>query len=89
MIQNIVIGKPLIEPWKLISSSEEEFENFDKRETLFTSKRFLPSILVESGIVKSTSEVKRNKPQMCVELNDIDCIWVKWGKQKVFVIVGE
>ena len=26
MFHNIVIGKPLIEPWKLISNSEEEFE---------------------------------------------------------------
>ena len=89
MFQNIVIGKPLIEPWKLISSSEREFEDFDKRETLFTNERFLPTILVESGIVKSTSEVRRNKPQLCIELKDVDCVWVKWGKQKVFIIVGK
>lgn len=89
MIQNIVIGKPLVEPWKLISFSEKEFEDFDKRETLFTNERFLPTVLVESGVVKSTSEVRRNKPQLCVELNDVDCLWVKWGKQKVFIVVGE
>ena len=34
MFQNIVIGKPLIEPWQLISNSKEEFEKFDKKNTL-------------------------------------------------------
>lgn len=33
MFLNVVIGKWLIEPWQLISTSEEEL---DKRDTLFT-----------------------------------------------------
>ena len=60
MFHNIVIGKPLVEPWKLISSSKEEFENFDKRDTLFTNERFLPAILVEAGIVPSRGEINLN-----------------------------
>lgn len=89
MFHNIVIDNPLVEPWTLISKSKEDFEQFDKRDTLFTQERFLPAILVEAGIVKSRGEVRRNKPELCVELNDLDCITVKWGKQKIYIIVGE
>ena len=38
-----------------------DFENVDKQFTLFTNEIFLPKILVDAGIVKSSSEVKRNK----------------------------
>ena len=89
MFHNIVIGKPLVEPWKLISNSEEEFEKDDRRDTLFTNERFLPALLVDAGIVKSRSEVKRNKPEFCKELIELDCFWVKWGKQRIWIIVGE
>lgn len=74
MFHNIVIGKPLIEPWLLISNTKEEFEKFDKRDTLFTNERFLPAALVEAGIVPSRGEVRRNKPELCKELNDLDCL---------------
>ena len=89
MFHNIVIGKPLVDPWTLISNSEEEFENFDKKDTLFTDKRSLPAILVDAGIVSSRSEIRRNKPELCKELNNLDYFWVKWGKQRIFIIVGE
>ena len=89
MFHNIVIGKPLVDVWTLISSTEEEFEKFDKRDTLFTEERFLPALLVEAGVVSSRSEVKRNKPELCMTLDKLDCLWVKWGKQKIYIIVGE
>ena len=89
MFHNIVIGKPLVDAWTLISSTEEEFEKFDKKDTLFTNERFLPALLVDAGVVKSRGEVKRNKPELCITLNNLDCIWVKWGKQRLFIIVGE
>jgi hypothetical protein len=89
MFHNIVIGRPLVEPWRLISSSQEEWDRFDKRDTLFTEEHFLPAVLVEAGIVKSRNEIRRNKPELCISLNHLDCFWVKWGKQKIFIIVGE
>ena len=89
MFQNVVIGKPLIEPWQLISITEEEFETFDRRNTLFTEERFLPAILVETGVVKSRGEVRRNKPELCVTLDKLDCLWIKWGKHKIWIVVGE
>lgn len=88
MIQNIVIGNPLVEPWKLISSTKEEFEQYDKRYTLFTNERFLPALLVEAGIASSRSEVRRNKPELWIDLNTVSCMWVKWGKQKLFIVIG-
>ena len=89
MFHNVVVGKPLVEPWTLISSSEEEFNQFDKRDTLFTEERFLPAILVEAGVVSSRGEVRRNKPELCVSLDTLDCIWIKWGKQRIYIIVGQ
>lgn len=88
MFHNIVVGKPLIEPWQLISESQEDFEKFDKRDTLFTEERFLPAILVEAGVAPSRGEVRRNKPELCIELTKPDCIEVKWGKHKLYIIVG-
>ena len=89
MLHNIVIGKPLIEPWQLISTNEDEFEKFDKKDTLFTKERFLPAALVEAGVVASRGEVRRNKPELCVNLEKPDCMWVKWGKNKIWIVVGE
>lgn len=89
MFHNIVIGKPLAEPWELISNSKEEFEIDDKQDTLFTNERFLPAVLVEAGVVKNRSEVRRNKPELCKELNEPDCFWLKWGKHRIWIIVGE
>lgn len=89
MFHNIVIGRPLVDPWKLISKSKEEFNKFDKSDTLFTDERFLPAALVEAGVVSSRSEVRRNKPDLCISLDTPDCIWLKWGKQKIYIVVGE
>lgn len=89
MFLNVVIGKPLVEPWHLISTCKEEFEQFDKRDTLFTEERFLPAILVDAGVVSSRSEVRRNKPELCKTLDKLDCLWVKWGRKKIWIVVGE
>lgn len=89
MFHNVVVGKPIIDPWRLISSTKEEFENFDSKDTLFTNERFLPSILTQAGVVKSNNEVRKNKPELCIVLNKLDCLWVKWGKKRIFIVVGE
>lgn len=89
MFHNIVIGTPLVEPWTLISETEDEFNKFDKRDTLFTNERFLPAILVEAGIVKSRNEVRRNRPDLFISLDKIECKDIKIGKNKIFIIVGK
>lgn len=89
MFHNIVIGQPLVDASTLLSRNQEEWECFDKKDTLFTNERFLPAVLVEAGVVKSRNEVRRNKPELCKELIEPDCFWVKWGKQRIYVIVGK
>lgn len=89
MFHNIVIGQPLVDASTLLSRNQEEWERFDKKDTLFTNERFLPAALVEAGVVKSRNEVRRNKPELCKELIEPDCFWVKWGKQRIYIIVGE
>ena len=42
-----------------------------------------------NGIVKSVSEVRRNKPGLVKELNDYDYLEIKWGKRKLFILVGK
>ena len=81
MYRNVVVGKPLSNPFELHGEDEEEY-------TLFTEERFLPAILVEAGVVKSRSEVRRNKPDLCITLDKLDCLEIKWGKNKIYIIVG-
>ena len=89
MIRNIVIGKPLIEPEKLLAYDEEDWVSNEKDQTMFTELRSLPAILKEAGVVASTSEVRRNRADLNVVLDKLDCFWIKWGKKRVFVVVGE
>jgi hypothetical protein len=89
MIQNVVIGRPLIDASTLIALDERDWEENEKQNTLFTETRFLPAVMKEAGIVQSISEVRRNKPELCVSLNTIDCINLKWGKKFLFIVVGE
>ena len=89
MFQNIVIGKPIVEPWELLAFDEKDWEENEKKDTLFTETRWLPAIMKEAGIVKSASEVRRNNPKLCITLDRLDYIQVKWGKKFLFIIVGE
>lgn len=87
--ENIIIGKPIVPVWNLVSSSKQDYKEKEELITYFTETRSIAKIFVEIGIVKSVSEVRRNKPELCNELNALDCINVKWGKHKFWVVVGE
>lgn len=89
MVQNVVIGKPLVSPAQLFADNEKDWDENEKANTLFTEERFLPRILVEARIVKSTSEVRRNRPDLWRELNELDFFQVKWGKKFLWILVGE
>lgn len=90
--ENIVIGKPLVRWWELCCN----WQNLSMREiveeeekTLFTEERNLAKILKEIGAVSSIGEVRRNKPELCKDFTELDCFWLKWGKQRFWVVVGE
>lgn len=89
MIQNIVVGSPLVEPWQLLAKDYDDWIEEERELTFFTNERNLPAILKEIGIVPSINEVRRNKPKLMVTLDKLDCFWVKWGKNKVYIVVGE
>jgi len=89
MISNVVIGKLLVHPSELFASHDYDWDKHEKEQTLFTDERWLPKIMVECGVVNSISEVKRNQPKLCVVLDNIDFIKVKWGKKFLHIAVGE
>ena len=89
MIQNVVVGTPLVHPSQLFASDLKDWEVNEKVNTLFTNERFLPRILVAVGIAKSTSEVRKNRPELVKVLTDVDFLRVKWGKKFLWIVVGE
>lgn len=88
-IENIVIGKPIVSEASMFALNDEDWEKVEKEKTYWTEERNLAVILKELGIVKSVSEVRRNKPQLYVKLDKLDYLEIKWGKRKLFVLVGE
>ena len=89
MFHNVVVGKPIVNVSSLFAVDERDWEENEKKNTLFTETRFLPAIMKEAGIVQSTGEVRRNKPELCINLDKLDCINLKWGKKFLFIAVGE
>ncbi|NGU31023.1 hypothetical protein G6Z34_13105 [Clostridium perfringens] len=81
MIQNIIIGKPLVS-LELLGIEPQE-------ETDFDTERFLPRLLVKYGFSKSISEIKRNRKDLVRYLEKPDMEMIKLGKKKVWIIVGE
>lgn len=88
-ILNIVIGNPLVPAEELIAFDRKDWESTEKEQTLFTDTRFLPAILKEAGVAPSVNEVRRNRPEYVRDLEKMDCFWVRWGKKRLYIIVGE
>jgi len=78
---NIVIDKPLVD-LKLLGIENDEI-------TVFEEERFLPRILVKHGFFKSTSQVRKNRPDLFIELNNLDFIELKIGHKRLWIVVGE
>jgi len=88
-IMNVVVGTLLVEPWMLLADDATDWEVNEKQQTLFTEQRYLPAILKEVGIVPSISEVRRNRPDLVITLDKLDCFWIKWGKKRLYIVVGK
>ena len=73
-IENIVIGKPIVEPSAMFASDEDDWERTEKEKTYYTDERFLPRILVDIGIYPSVNEIRRNKPELMISLDKLDFI---------------
>ena len=90
-VENIVIGKPIVEPFTMFSLDEDDWNKVEKEKTYYTDERFLPKILVDIGIYPSVSEIRRNKPELMIELNKLDFIEnLKVSKKRrLWILVGE
>lgn len=75
-------------PKELIALSDKDWWENEKNKTMFTDIRFLPDIMKKAGLVDSMSEVRRNRPELVKTLNDIDCVMIRWGKKRLFIVVG-
>lgn len=89
MFANVVVGKPLVSPEILLALNKEDWEQNEKKVTLFTETRYLPAIMKEAGIVSSINEVRRNNQKYNVSLDKLDCMMVKWGKKFLYIVIGE
>ena len=90
-VENIVIGKPIVDPSAMFSKDEDDWNNVEKEKTYYTDERFLPRILVNIGIYPSVNEVRRNKPELMVSLDKLDFIDnIKVSKRRrLWILVGE
>ena len=90
-IENIVIGSPVAEPLLMFASDKNDWNRVEAEKTYYTEERFLPRILVDLGIYPSISEIRRNKPQLMVNLDDVDFVAdLKVSKKrKLWILVGE
>lgn len=81
MDKNVVVGLPIVHKISDLYSNEQI--------DLYTEETFLPRILVEIGFFKSNSEVRRNRPDLVLELSKIDFIFIKVGKKHLCITVGK
>ena len=88
-VENIIVGFPIVREEFLLAYDHEDWAVNESRKTWWTKERYLPAILKEIGFVKSTSEVRRNKPEYDIFLNNLGCFWIKWGKKKIYIVVGK
>ena len=75
----------------MFSKSGKDWEETEKEMTFYTEERFLPKILVELGFYPSISEIRRNRPDLCITLDQpifIDKLKVR-KKMFVWIYVGE
>lgn len=90
-IENIVIGKPVVDTWTMFAKDIDDWNEVEKEKTYYTDERFLPRILVQIGIYPSVSEIRRNKPELMVNLDKLDFIdsLKASKKRKLWILVGE
>jgi hypothetical protein len=76
---NIVIGKPIVDLDKLGIRPNEN--------TVFENEEvFIPRILKKYGFFKSTSQVKKNRPDLWREVKDLEMIKLEIGHKRVWLI---
>ena len=88
MIENIVIGEPLVSLDVLLGDESNPSYNW-KEVTVNEEERFLPKLLVKYGFTSSVKEIRRNRQDLVVNLEKTDFLEIKIGKKKLWIVVGE
>lgn len=104
-VENIIIGKPIVSFEEFFCNGIPDTAMIEREKTIWTNERFLPKILggeieasveengekslIKLGIALSVSEVRRNRKDLVKELNYLDFLEIKYGKRKIFILVGE
>ena len=90
-IENIVIGTSVTEPSLMFANDKDDWIKNEQDKTYYTEERFLPKILVELGIYPSISEIRRNKPNLMMSLNEVNFMnEIKVSKKrKLWILVGK
>lgn len=90
-IENIVVGNPIATPQEMFAKDEDDWLRIEQEKTYYTNKRFLPRILVGLGIYPSISEIRRNKPNLMISLDDVDFIdnLRVSKKRRLWILIGE
>ena len=90
-IENIVIGTPLAVESELFAENESDWQKVEKVKTYYTDERYLPKILVDLEIYPSISEIRRNRPDLMINLDKIDFInKLKVAKKRfLWIAIGE
>ena len=86
-IENIVIGKPLV-PLEILLSDLNNPQNNWKEVTVYDEERFLPKLLVKYRFTSSVKEIRRNRKDLVINLERPDCMEIKLGKKKIYIVVG-
>lgn len=86
--ENVVIGKPIVEPESMFAKDLEDWEKVEKEKTFYTEERFLPKVLVEIGVAPSVNEIRRNRKDLVKRLEELEYLEIKYGKKKIFILVG-
>ena len=86
-IENIVIGNPIVEPQQMFALDENDWNRIEQEKTYYTNERFL----VDLGIYSSISEIRRNKPNLMVSLDNVDFIdnLKVSRKRRLWILIGE
>lgn len=89
-IENVVIGKPLIEPSDIFALNDNNWNEIESKQTYYTNERFLPRILVDLEIYPSINEIRRNKPELMITLDKMNYIELKVKKKrKLYILIGK
>lgn len=87
-IENIVIGQPLVSLDTLLGS--EQYPQYDYMVvTVRDDERYLPRLLANHGFTSSAKEIKRNRKDLDIRLDKPDCLDIKLGKKRIYIVVGE